>query len=155
MPLLNIVGITGNNRTPQYCLCFMSGETFDDYKWALQQVCNLLQVNNIPFPRVMITDRELALIEAIDELFPESDHLICRWHVNMNVAKNCKKHFPTQEAWEKFYLAWQAVLNSSTDEAYDKNLAELQAFGSESNATEAVEYLENTWLDLWKEKLGS
>ena len=51
----------------------------------------------------MITDRELALITEIDLAFPETDHLLCRWHVNINVVKNYKKHFWTKEEWDRFY----------------------------------------------------
>jgi hypothetical protein len=70
----------------------------------------------------LITDRELALITVIDERFPDSDHLLCRWHVNMNVVKNCKKHFNTKEEWDKFYAAWHKLLNSCTEEEYTENL---------------------------------
>ena len=40
MPLLNICGVTGNNKTPQFALCFLSGEKEEDYQWALQQFKN-------------------------------------------------------------------------------------------------------------------
>jgi hypothetical protein len=32
MPLLNICGITGNNKTPQFTLCFLSSELEEDYE---------------------------------------------------------------------------------------------------------------------------
>ena len=97
----------------------------------------------------MITDRELALITEIDLEFPDIDHLICRWHVNMNVVKNCKKHFYTQEQWDRFYSTWQALLNSRTEDEYDETLEKLQVF-----LIKPVGYLERTWLP-WKEKLVS
>jgi hypothetical protein len=40
MPLLNICGVTGNNKTPQFALCFLSSEKEEDYQWALQQFKN-------------------------------------------------------------------------------------------------------------------
>jgi hypothetical protein len=155
MPLLNIVGVTGGNRTPQYCLCFMSGETDEDYIWSLQQIREYLTLHNIALPKVTITDRELALMKAIDSIFPEVDHLLCRWHVNMNVVKNCKKHFATAEAWEKFYKAWQTVLNSPTEELLEENLTKLRESAWEGNAAGALWYLEDAWLNLLKEKLVS
>jgi MULE transposase domain len=38
MPLLNICGVTGNNKTPQFALCFLTSEKDVDYKWALKQL---------------------------------------------------------------------------------------------------------------------
>jgi len=32
MPLLNICGIINNNKTPQFTLCFLSGELEEDYE---------------------------------------------------------------------------------------------------------------------------
>jgi hypothetical protein len=48
---------------------------------------------SIEKPTVTITDRELALMASLDILFPSSRHILCRWHVNMNVLAKCKKHF--------------------------------------------------------------
>ena len=41
----------------------------------------------------IVTDRELALIKVLDTLFPRSIHLLCRWHINMNVLAKTKKFF--------------------------------------------------------------
>jgi hypothetical protein len=42
MPLLNVCGVTGNNRTPQFALCFLSSEKEEDYQWALRQLRNCI-----------------------------------------------------------------------------------------------------------------
>lgn len=149
MPLLNICGVTGNNKTPQFALCFLSSEQEVDYDWALTQLRKCMVKYDIQEPKTMITDREIALITEIDILFPDSDHLLCRWHVNMNVVKNCKKHFATAEVWERFYSTWQVVLNSRTEAEYDVHLENLRTY-----LKVPVEYLEKTWLK-WKEKLVS
>ena len=55
---------------------------------------------NIPDPLSIVTDRELALMNALDTYLPNSNHLLCMWHVNMNILANCRKHFrpdPTPE----------------------------------------------------------
>ena len=97
MPLLNICGITSNNKTLQFALCFLSSELEEDYEWALKQLRGYITKYDIQEPKTMITDRELALITEIDLEFPDTDHLICRWYVNINIVKNYKKHFYTQE----------------------------------------------------------
>ncbi len=60
MPLLNIVGCTGMNTTIQLALVFLCSETENDYIWALTGLREMLREG--PFPIVMVTDREQALI---------------------------------------------------------------------------------------------
>jgi hypothetical protein len=150
MPLLNICGVTGNNKTPQIAFACLSGEREEDYTWAIETgFLELCKEYDIPAPKCMITDRELALLNTLDNFFPLSDHILCRWHVNMNVVAKTKKHFKTNEAFQEFYEAWTLVIDSPTIEEYSKNLAALRKFHSA-----AVKYVEKTWL-VWREKLVS
>jgi hypothetical protein len=50
--------------------------------------------NTIKEPYSIVTDRELALIRALKPEFPNSQHLLCRWHVNMNVLAKTRQFFP-------------------------------------------------------------
>jgi hypothetical protein len=117
IPLLNLCGVTGNKKTIQAALCFLSGEKEEDYEWAMTQFKELLEEHDIPWPVSMVTDRELALMNALDTVFPEVVHILCTWHVNMNILANCRKHFPkdrkdsdqanpqghiTEPKWESF-----------------------------------------------------
>ena len=90
MPLLNIRGVTGNDKTPQFSLCFLSGEKEEDYLCALTQLRQCMVGHDVQEPKCIITDRELALITIIDDLFVHSDHLLCQWHINMNVVKTAR-----------------------------------------------------------------
>ena len=105
--------------------------------------------NNITILKCFIIDKELALLNTLDKLFPASNHILCRQHVNMNVVAKTKKHFRTQEDFQAFYYAWTCVIDSPTLEDYAKNLNTFRKF----NLT-AVEYVEKTWL-VWREKLVS
>ena len=95
MPLLNMVGVTGMSTTIQVALVFMKAEREADYVWALTILREVLGEDSLP--EVMLTDRELALIKAIHQLFPTTSLFLCRWHINKNVVKACKKHFPSEE----------------------------------------------------------
>jgi hypothetical protein len=53
-----------------------------------------MNTSSIKEPVSIITNRELALISCLDTQFPEATHLLCRWHVNMNVLAKTKRHFP-------------------------------------------------------------
>jgi hypothetical protein len=69
----------------QVGLVFLSSEKEADYTWAVNYLRALMAENVIKEPYSIVTDRELALIRALKAQFPNSQHLLCRWHVNMNV----------------------------------------------------------------------
>ena len=46
-------------------------------------------LDDIPKPQVIVTDRELALMNAVQTVFSESHNLLCIWYINKNVLVNC------------------------------------------------------------------
>ena len=94
MALLNICAITGANKVVQVGLVFLRRETEADYDWALDYMRDIMVQNSIEEPVSIVTDRELALIKSLNTWFPSSQHLLCRWHVNMNVLAKTKQYFP-------------------------------------------------------------
>ena len=57
-----------------------------------------------------MTDRELALMGALDDTFPTANMLLCRWYINKNILANHKSGF-TAEEWEGFMKAWNALIS--------------------------------------------
>ena len=147
MPMLNICRSAGNNITPQFAIAFLSREKKADYTQVLKQYKELLQENNILQPKVFVTNRELALLNSINKLFPISDYILCCQHVNINVVAKTKKHFKVLEEWDAFYKAQLAVIDLESLEYYEKNLKNLRKLNKK-----AVAYVKNTWL-VQREKL--
>ena len=88
LPLLNIVGVAPTNDTFFSCFCLLSRQTLDDYSWALHTFRRLLTANH-PLPEVMVTDREMALINSIEQTFPAVKHILCKWHLERNILAMC------------------------------------------------------------------
>jgi hypothetical protein len=165
MPLLNLCAVTGNRKTVQVALCFLSGEKKEDYDWAMAQFRILMKEHGIPEPVSVVTDRELALMNTLDEIFKESNHILCSWHVNINILANCRQHYskdvkdpaqatkvnpqgyvPNQE-WTDFLKDWASLLDSPSWDEYTSRLAQFR-----THRKVPVAYVEKTWL-VWKEKL--
>jgi hypothetical protein len=113
MPLLHVVGMTAFNTTFSICFVFLKEEKEADYVWALQQVYRLFSNGNLP--ETIVTDRELALMNALRRLFPNSTNLLCAWHINKNVTAKCKPSFGSGEDWERFLSMWVQVIRLSND----------------------------------------
>jgi len=124
MSLFNIVGLTSTNSTFFGAFAFLQTETEEDYKWALMKLLTVL--GGVPSPKAIVTDRELALLNAIPLVFPQAKNILCLWHVNKNVRTRCKKHFPKDE-WEPFKISWNAVTNARTEPEYDEKWSVLTA----------------------------
>lgn len=73
MPLLNIVGVTSTYHSFNAGFVFMNEETEANYSWALQKFSNCSRVN----PEAISTDRELALMNAIKNVFPNTANILC------------------------------------------------------------------------------
>jgi hypothetical protein len=60
---------------------------------------------NVEEPVTVVTDRELALLNSLEVYFPNTTHILCRWHVNMNVLAKTKGYFPKPiKTGKKVYL---------------------------------------------------
>ena len=55
-------------------------------------------------PQVIVTDRHLALMNAIGIMFPECYHLLCHFHIQKNVQAKCKMLVNSVDAWDVVLL---------------------------------------------------
>lgn len=121
MPLLHIIGINSSNKSFSIALCFMPSEKKANYVWALEQlVISLDQVS----PSVLLTDNEQALINAITQVFPNSTHLLCSWHIFKNIQLHCRKHFKSEAEWSTFRMEWNKLIQSSSASQYMQNFSQ-------------------------------
>ena len=97
MPLLNMIGVDASQRSFCIAFAFLSGETEEDYTWALSRLKSLYEQHNTKFPSVILTDRCLAVMNAASALFPSSEMIPCDWHANKGVLARCQPAFPDAE----------------------------------------------------------
>lgn len=119
MPLLDVVGVTGSNMTFYSCFAFLKDEKEEDYTWALNRIRRLF--DEVDKPKVILTDRELALMRALETIFPEAYNILCVWHIEKNVLAKCKRYFYTEEEWVVFLQQWTKVIKAETEERYCNN----------------------------------
>ena len=101
-------------RTDTKCRCWVLLGQFHVHSWALAMIAGVLGQNNRP--TVFVTDRELALMNAISDTFPDAKIMLCIWHVKKNILKNCKAIFESNEAWESFIKSWKSLCSSSVED---------------------------------------
>ncbi|XP_060969857.1 uncharacterized protein LOC133037065 [Cannabis sativa] len=111
--LLEIVGVTSTEYTFSIAFVFLESEQEDNYTWALDRLKNMMDIDFLP--NVVVTDRELALINAIEKVFPVAKHLLCRYHISNNVLTKCRKILESKEKWDNFLSDWNRFTLSSSE----------------------------------------
>lgn len=89
--LVNIVGTSNttsdksSNKLQTFAIAaaFIKSETEEMYTWILEELREAVWPVEITctLPSVIVTDNERALRNAIASVFPESQHLLCSWHL--------------------------------------------------------------------------
>lgn len=108
---------------------------------------NLYRRLDLTDPKVIVTDRDIALMAAIREIFPHTTNLLCLWHINKCVQGEWKQAFQNvenpEEEWDKFHEKWRNVVYAKTEEAYTSAWTHLSNTYKNSYPTK-VNYLYNT-----------
>lgn len=122
-------------------------------------------------PSVVLSDRCLACINAVETVFPSAHSLLCLWHANRAVLAHCLPVFKLQErmateivantpgkagskpaGWAEFYNCWHSIMQSPTESIFDSRVADFEGKYLFHHADE-VAYVKKTWLQPYKEKL--
>lgn len=146
-PLLQIVGVTSTELTFSAAFALMESEKEANYTWVLEKLKGIMDPDVVP--AVIVTDRELALMNAISKVFPHATHLLCRWHISKNIFANCKKMFDAKK-WEEFILSWNVLVISESVAQYDECLSNLK--DKFEMFPKALAYVEKNWLAPYKER---
>lgn len=76
MPLLKIVGLTSTDMTFSVTFVYLQHEREENFNWALDVLRSIM--DDSALPNIIMTDRELALMNAILRVFFTTTHLLCK-----------------------------------------------------------------------------
>jgi alpha-glucosidase len=101
-----------------------------------------------------VTDRDNALMNVVDRVFPMSAKLLCRYHISCNVRGNCKGKCGIDEDSDEFGImiaAWENILDSENEESYADSVIRFRELCIPFPTF--LEYVETTILGPVKEKV--
>ncbi|XP_071676991.1 protein FAR1-RELATED SEQUENCE 5-like [Lolium perenne] len=81
MPCAPIIGINRYGQTIQLGCGFLRNEKISNFVWLFEQFLDAMDGLH---PLNIITDQDAAITTAIQEMFPNSCHRNCRWHIMQN-----------------------------------------------------------------------
>ncbi|KAH1129710.1 hypothetical protein J1N35_001088 [Gossypium stocksii] len=141
LPFVQIVGMTSTNKTFSIAFAFIINENEENYNWTF--TCLKLTLDECMYPRLIVTDRELALMNVCQQVFPDATRLLCRWHITKNIKKHCRQSIKSQNEWDSFRAMWTVLVESPTWILYTENYRKLQSMLSEY----PVVYVQHQLLD--------
>jgi len=119
MPLVEIVGVTSTGRTFSIAYAFIENEQEAHFRWVLQ--CLRSTLGEGFAVRVVLTDRDLALMRACQAVIPEAKLLLCRIHIWRNIDKHCMPPLNAKNKWGPFHQWWNVLIESRTVSEYAAN----------------------------------
>jgi hypothetical protein len=113
--------MTDSNSTffVAFTFTFIKRKQEADNVWLLEQL--RAATNGHWNVKVIITDRDLALMNAVARVFSNAKHLLCEWHINKNVKVRCWPFFcdlpatpatTPEQHWTRFEKDRQSVIRS-------------------------------------------
>jgi len=99
LSLLDIVGVTPTGMTFSTTFAYLEGETLNNVVWALKWFRGIF-LRRDALPGVIITDKDLTLMNALKSVFPESTNLLCQFHIDKNVKAKCKILVAQKNTWD-------------------------------------------------------
>jgi len=101
-------------------------------------------------PKVIVCDRDFALMNVINIVFPKRTNLLCRFHINKNVKAKCKMLVVSVEAWKVVMNSWRTIIDCTEIAKFDGFVKKFETICSLWQLL--FEYVKNTWIIAHKEK---
>ncbi|KAL5147359.1 hypothetical protein HKD37_06G017055 [Glycine soja] len=81
---------------------------------------------NDHLPLVIITDRDLALMNAVKIVFLESTNLLCRFHIDKNAKAKCKSLIGEKNAWDYVMDNWGTLVDCPSEHQFHESHQKFQ-----------------------------
>ncbi|KAK0593930.1 hypothetical protein LWI29_030171 [Acer saccharum] len=113
-----LIGVNNHGQTIVFACAFLSDETTDSFIWLFEQFKKAMPGGA---PKMIITDQDLAMTKAISEVFPDSFHRYCSWHILNKFSEKINAI-----TYRDYYSDFQkCIWQSYTREEFDSNWIEI------------------------------
>ena len=123
--LLDFVGVTPTGMTFSASFAYLERERLNNMVWALEQFQGLF-LRRDALPEVIVTDRDLALMNAVKTVFHEFTNLLCRFNIDKNVKTKCKFVIGQKNAWDYVMDAWGSLVDCPSEHQFNDCLKKFE-----------------------------
>ncbi|CAG8804216.1 32470_t:CDS:2 [Gigaspora margarita] len=145
-PLVSAIGINnvsnkkGALASFQIAIAWIEDESEASYTWFLQTLCIEIYNTYGCLLDVFILDRDQALRNASSKVFPESNKMLCVWHIlEQNLKANFHKLFKTDDDYEVFKKEVVGLYFTTVKEQISQSLDAVKKAAEKAHMPEKVE----------------
>jgi transposase-like protein len=162
IPLLNIVSVNAMNSTFYVGFGFIQEETEESYKFLLTCLNTIYKKLNLPSLNTILMDKDQALINAIKDILPVTNHMLCIWHINKNITARAKPLIQSTMLCiiddDEFKMAvddtqslmlkeWMTVVNAETEPQMRAVWESFKKTYNNDKYREVMRYITDEWLE--------
>ncbi|XP_031105645.1 protein FAR1-RELATED SEQUENCE 2-like isoform X2 [Ipomoea triloba] len=136
VPLLPIVGVNHNFQLLLLGCGLIGDETSSTYIWLMR---TWLRAVGGQSPKVVITDDNNSLQEAIDDVFPDARHCFCLWHVMEKISHHLSHKMHNFEVFLRKFN--KCVYQPWSEECFEKSWSDKIVDAFELRGEECMGFL--------------
>ncbi|CAK9157160.1 unnamed protein product [Ilex paraguariensis] len=115
LPFASFIGVNHHCQFLLLGCALIADESKSTYIWVMQA---WLRAMGGQAPKVILTDQDITLKEAIAEVFPNSRHCFCLWHILSKIQE--KLSYVMRQHGSFLSKFNKCILKSGTDEQFEK-----------------------------------
>ncbi|KNZ63324.1 uncharacterized protein VP01_1159g3 [Puccinia sorghi] len=90
--------------------------------------CSMSKLYQFTKSEVFITECKIALMNAIDQVFPNSTHILCTWNIEKNILTNVTHLIKYEYIVQNILSHWSNLITISTPVNFIQFFQYLQTF---------------------------
>lgn len=118
MPFAPFVGVIGHGTTCLFGCAFLGDETAETFKWVFETFATAMGGKH---PKTIITDQDNAMRSAIAQVFQNTKHRNCLFHIKKNCREKTGSMF-SQKSNKNLYDEYDDILSNCLTEAEFESL---------------------------------
>ncbi|XP_010268007.1 PREDICTED: protein FAR1-RELATED SEQUENCE 5-like [Nelumbo nucifera] len=131
-PFAPFVGVNHHKQTIFFGAALMYDQSVESFKWVFH---SFLKAMSGKQPKTILTDHDPRIANAIKQVFPDTCHRLCIWHIYQNATKHFSSIFAASSSFEKDFSS--LIYDHEDEDEFLKAWHEM---------LEKYELKENTWL---------
>ncbi|XP_023740620.2 protein FAR1-RELATED SEQUENCE 5-like [Lactuca sativa] len=93
----------------------LSNESIESYRWLLEAFLKA----HVKHPQLVLTDQDPAILQAVEAIFPTSNHRLCMWHIMKKLQAKVSADFLKNTNFRKRFtkLVWNVYIEPEVFES--------------------------------------
>jgi len=119
LSLLDIVGVTPTRMTFSIAFFYLEEERLNNVFWAQEWFRDIF-LRCDALVGVIITDKDLTLMNAVKTVFLESTNLLCRFHIDKNMKAKCKILVDKKKCIRLWHRSLGSLVDCPSEQNFDE-----------------------------------